>query len=109
MALVASAYTYYRKKEKKYKVSILLLLSGVLSLGYGEDSALRKLCKTDFLTRIVYGLLLSIPFLFFGKWYASIALPIAFSIRAGSFKIGRYDFLYEDFIRYATLGVLVVM
>jgi hypothetical protein len=107
--LIATLYTKLKKKEKK--APLLLALIGILSMGYGVNSFLRnKICfNNDALTRVVYGLLLAIPFLFFDKWYALIALPIAFSIRAGGFKIGKYDVLFEDIIRYGVLGVLVVV
>jgi len=106
-----AAYTASKEKKKKWKGVYFLPLIGVLSMGYGENSWLRKVCGgKDWITRIVYGLLLAIPFLFFAKWYALIALPIAFSIRAGAFEIGwGKQFLWEDFFRYSTLGVLVVL
>jgi hypothetical protein len=114
---IVSLYTYYRLKKKKWKATLFLPLIGVLSMGYGEGSTIRTFIKkfvdepwADRLTRISIGLLLSIPFvLFFGKWYASLVLPVAYSVRAGGFKIGKYDWLWEDFIRYSCLGVLVVL
>jgi len=104
-------YTACKEKKNKLKALVYLSLMGILSMGYGENSWLRKLCRgSDIATRIVYGLIVSIPFIFFGKWYACIALPIAWSIRAGGFKItATKDFLYEDLIRYSTIGVLVVL
>ena len=59
----------------------------------------------------MYGLTLSIPFLII-DWKVGLvsllALPLAWSIRAGKFKIYKdYDFLWEDFIRYTTLGCLI--
>jgi len=83
----------------------------ILSMGYGETSKLRRLLGgNDKLTRIVYGLLLSIPFWFLGKGYASIALPLAFLVKAGGIPITpTKDFLFEDLIRYSTLGTLVVL
>jgi hypothetical protein len=98
------------KKESKKKALLFLPLIGLLSMGYGVNSWLRKVCgDNDTLTRIAYGLLLGLPFLLMGKWYALIALPIAFSIKAGGFKIGTKDWLWEDFFRYLTLGVLVIL
>ena len=107
---LASLYAATKKKEK-IKSSFYLMLIGILSMGYGENSKLRKLFDgNDTLTRIAYGILVSLPFLFFGKWYACIALPIAWSIKAGAFPITKTkDFLWEDFIRYSTIGVLVVV
>jgi len=111
LPIIAVIYTAMKEEKKKWKALIYLPLIGILSIGYGESSHLRKfLGGSDFWTRIVYGLLLSIPFIFFGKWYACIALPIAFSIKAGGFKItDKIDFLYEDLIRYLTLGTLIVL
>ena len=106
---LATLYAATKKKEK-WKSSYYLLLMGVLSMGYGENSKLRKLLGgSDFWTRIVYGLLVSIPFLALGKWLACIILPIAWSIRAGGFQItATKDFLWEDAIRYGTISILVV-
>lgn len=112
MPSLATIYTII-SKEKKNKIKGLyyLLLMGIISLGYGTDSWLRKvLGGSDTLTRLVYGLLVSIPFIFFGKWYACIALPAVWSIRAGGFKLPNgKDWLWEDFARYSCLGVLVVI
>jgi hypothetical protein len=115
---IASIYTALKKKKKKWKATLFLPLIAILSMGYGEGSTIRTFIKkfvdepwADRLTRISIGLLLSIPFvLFFGKWYASIVLPIAFSVRAGGIKLTEdYDFLIEDAIRYGSLGILVVI
>jgi hypothetical protein len=107
---IASIYTALKKKKKKWKATFFLPLIAILSMGYGESSKLRKLLGgSDFWTRIVYGLLIGLFFIPFGKWYALIVMPIAYSVRAGGFKIGKYDWLWEDFIRYSCLGVLVVL
>jgi hypothetical protein len=112
---IASIYTALKKK-KKWKATFFLPLIAILSMGYGENSTIRTFIKKfvgkpwdDRLTRITIGFLMSIPFFFFGKWYASIVLPIAYSVRAGGFKIGKYDWLWEDTIRYGCLGILVVI
>jgi len=97
-----------KEKDVSYWEYSLLLLSFLLALGYGENSFLMKVCKKDWIVRIVYGVLLSIPFLILQFWYAPLLLACAWSIRAGGFKIGKkYDFLYEDLIRYTTLGVCI--
>ena len=108
---LAATYTALKEKKKKAKALIYLCLIGILSMGYGENSWLRKLCRgSDKATRIVYGLLVSIPFLFFGKWWACIVLPVAWSIRAGGFQLPNgKDWLWEDFIRYMSVGILVVL
>ena len=98
------------KKKKKWKSSVYLLLMGILSMGYGENSKLRRLLGgSDFWTRIVYGSLVAIPFLALGKWWACLILPLAWSVRAGGFQItATKHFLWEDFIRYGSIGLLVV-
>lgn len=108
---LSSLYVVTKDKKKKYRASFYLLLMGILSIGYGENSKLRKLLKgSNAWTRIVYGLLVSLPFVFFGKWWAMVVLPIAFSIRAGGFQLPNgKDWLWEDFIRYSSIGVLVVI
>lgn len=90
----------------------LLLLIPTLVMGYGESSWLRQtLGGSDILTRLVYGLLLSLPFLFYGlkRFLAAvILLIIAFQIRAGSLgHIGSFDILIEDIARYSLLGILI--
>lgn len=111
LPFVVLGYTVAKNEKKKWKALYYLTLIGVLSMGYGEHSKLRKLFNgNDALTRIAYGILVSLPFVFFGKWWAIFILPIAFSIRAGGFQITKTkDFLWEDFIRYTTVGMLVVI
>jgi len=99
-------------KELKLKSLALLLLISILCMGYGVNSFLTNILNNDTLVRIVYGALLSLPFMFFGirKWLISlVSLTIAFSIRAGClFTIGDFDILIEDIIRYGVLGFLIV-
>ena len=108
---VIALYIASKKEKKKWKATFYLPLMGILSMGYGENSGLRRfLWNNDKLTRIVDGILVSIPFLLCGKWWACIALPIAWSIRAGGFDITKNkQFLWEDFFRYGTIGLLVVI
>lgn len=108
---LAGIFTALKDKKARYKGLYFLSLIGVLSAGYGEHSKIRKLFKgSDFWTRIFIGLLVSIPFVLMGKWYAVILLPVAYSIRAGGFKITEHiDWLWEDFIRFLTIGILVVI
>ena len=97
-----------KNKKFRWRVYTLSLLSFILAMGYGENSFLMKICKRDWVVRIVYGCLLSFPFLLLGVWVAPILLAAAWSVRAGGFKIYKsYDFLWEDFIRYTTLGSLI--
>lgn len=89
----------------------LLLFLPTLAMGYGEKSWLMSILHNDTLVRIAYGICLAIPFIFFG-WIrfaiALMALPIVFSIKLGSFgSIGTFDFLGEDILRYAVLGILI--
>ena len=99
-------------KELKFKSLAFLLLIPILCLGYGKNSFLMQILRDDTLVRLVYGFILSLPFLFFGikKWLLSaILLPIAFSVRAGSLgSIGNFDILIEDIIRYGTLGFIII-
>lgn len=90
----------------------LLFLIAPLSIGYGENSWLMDKIGSEFMVRLAYAFLLSLPFLFYGmrRWiFASVALVIAFQIHAGS--IGHIewfgDVLLEDVLRYGTLGVLI--
>lgn len=92
-----------------------LLLIPILCLGYGVDSQLGAICgHIEWLIRLVYAVLLSLPFLFFGRvrWIiACIALVAAFQVRAGSlWQISWFgDILIEDIVRYGTLASLVVI
>ena len=101
--------TYKATKEKpKWREYCLVLLAFILSMGYGENSWLRKLCKEDWITRIAYGLILSVPFLVLQLWVAPLVLALAWSVRAGGFKIYKdYDFLLEDLVRYFALGLCI--
>lgn len=86
----------------------------VLVMGYGVDSVLGGfLGHIEWLIRLVYAVLLGIPFVFFGLWrwiIATILLIIAFQIHAGSLgNISWFgDILIEDIIRYSTLTGLIV-
>lgn len=108
LAVSITAIKDLKQKRIRYKLYGLLALSILLSLGYGENSFFMKVFKKDWAVRIVYGALLSVPFLVLQVWIAPILLAGAFSIRAGGFKVwGGYDFLFEDLIRYTTLGSLI--
>jgi len=95
----------------RWKHLAFLLLCPVLIMGYGEHSVLYGWLNNDNLVRVVYGALLSLPFLFFGmpRWLvAFVGLVVAFSITAGSFgSIRGFDILIEDIIRYGVLGLLI--
>lgn len=106
LALLMSAGKKFRLKHLTF-----LLLIPILSMGYGKNSFLMSLLHNDTLTRIVFGACLSLPFLAFGarRWlYALVGLSVAFSVRAGSLgRIGVFDILIEDMVRYGVLGILI--
>ena len=108
---MASILGFFSKNKKKAWIFILLI--PILCMGYGENSFLMSKINSDSLVRIVYGFLLSIPFIFFGikKWiFTAISLVIAFSVRAGSIMtIGTFDILIEDMCRYGTLGFWIAL
>jgi len=111
-ALTIKSFGQTKSKKRKTWLLFLLLISPLLSLGYGENSKLMKWIGSDWLVRIVYGFLLGLPFLVWNIWYAPIVLACAWSVRAGSlgtFKIGKksYDILVEDMVRYFSLGVII--
>lgn len=78
----------------------------VLSMGYGVDSKLGKLCGgRDWLVRWIYGLLVGGVVAISGFVYSVILMPLAFLFRSNfSLKLGDYDLILEDFVRYLTLG-----
>lgn len=106
---LATLLGFFSKNKKKCWV--FTLLAPVLCVGYGENSVLMGWFNSDFIVRIVYGGLLSLPFLFFGirKWvFTALSLMIAYSIRAGSLGvIFGMDILIEDICRYGVLGLWV--
>jgi hypothetical protein len=52
-----------------WKYLAFLLLIPLLSMGYGVDSHLGAICgHIEWLIRLVYALLLSLPFFIFGLW-----------------------------------------
>ena len=108
LAVTIAGIKDIKDKRLRWKYYTLAILSFLLSIGYGENSFLMKVFKRDWLVRIAYGCILSVPFLFSGVWLAPILLAGAWSVRAGGFKIYKeYDFLWEDLVRYTTLGGLI--
>jgi len=108
VSFLSIIYSYLEDKKKTFREKTrylkMLLLIGVLSLGYGESSWLRKLLGgIDWLTRLVYALLISLVYILIssGMWYVIPILVIAFQIRAGKIlTIGkRFDILIEDIFR----------
>lgn len=95
-----------------WKDFVFILFIPVLIMGYGSNSWLLSVFKADWIVRLVYAMLLSIPFLFYNFKrfiFAAVCLIAAFQVRAGSIgNIGWFgDILVEDIVRYSTLGVLV--
>lgn len=95
-----------------WKLSPLFLIIPMLFRGYGVDSWIAKVFKKEWLIRVAYASMLSLPMALAGilqhKLIALLAIPLvigAFQIRAGSlFHIGKKDFLIEDFFRSLSLG-----
>jgi len=85
-----------------------------LAFGYGEKSWIAKFDKqNDTETRIIYALWvslgISIACLVCNNPWALFGMPLvigAFQIRAGSaFKIGNFDFLWEDLARSLAIAI----
>jgi len=97
-----------------WKYLAFLLFIPVLILGYGEHSKLYFiLFESDTIVRIVYAILLSLPFFVFGwlRWIIACALLVlAFQVHAGSLGNVSWfgDFLKEDIVRYGTLSALII-
>lgn len=95
----------------------LLLLCPELFLGYGTHSWLEKWLHEDWEIRLAYALMLWLPIALTAAIVGFLwAIPLscfglitAFQIHLGSFKIGKKDFLWEDFTRSLTVGVWVVL
>ena len=109
IASLITTFKLLKTKKKVYaKEYTMLVLMFLLALGYGENSFLMKLCKKDWIVRLCYGCLLSVPFLILGFYFAPIMLMAAWSVRAGGIKLDNgYDILFEDVIRYTTLGICI--
>ncbi len=125
--VIATAYVVMLKdKRKRWLAGLMLILSAILSLGYGENSDIRKfLGGSDFLTRIVISIMIaSIPitYIFLSQKHTNICDTswsiltiiivnvVAWQVHAGSLgKIGRYDILIEDICRALALGISIVI
>lgn len=99
----------------QWKDLVFLLCIPLLAMGYGVDSTLGAICNhVEWLIRLAYAVLLSLPFLFYGKlrWIITAVLfTVAFQIHAGSLGNTSWfgDFLIEDIIRYGAWGAMVLM
>ena len=98
-----------RIKKDRLRCLWMLLLIPTLCMGYGVKSWLNSVTHgTEWLQRLIYSFLLLIPFVVLQKWIALLLIP-AFQIRAGGFKLGRYDFLWEDLARGSALSLAVCL
>lgn len=91
-----------KKFREKWRYIFLLGMIGILSMGYGENSWLKKNIPWEWAVRFVYSFLLSVIFAIAGAniLISLISLVVAFQIRAGKlFSIGKFDFLIEDICR----------
>jgi len=108
LALIAGLVT----EGVQWRDFIFLMLLPVLSMGYGEKSWLVSLVHYDWLVRLVYAGLLSLPFWFFSWKRGLISLGLlvgVFQIHAGGYHIAvwNFDILYEDIARYSALSGLI--
>lgn len=91
-----------KKFREKLRYFMLLAIIGVLSMGYGENSWLKKAFPWEWMVRFAYAFILAIVFAIAGSSFLMCfpVLVIAFQIRAGKlFSIGKFDFLIEDIFR----------
>lgn len=111
---LAYAFIVDKKNRAKDKMRYiwLLLMIGVLSMGYGESSWLRRYLRHDWATRAMYSFMLAIIFSVAGGNFF-ICLPIlliAFQVRAGKlFSIGKFDILIEDICRSGAIFVCTLL
>lgn len=105
----AIAYAFFKDSKDRKKAFFYMLLIPVLCMGYGTKSIYMRLFQKDWLVRIMYALTLSVPFLLYGKFFSPFLLIGAYSIRAGGFRVGKYDFLIEDLIRGVAISLCVVL
>jgi hypothetical protein len=91
----------------------LILLCPELFLGYGTGSWAADVFKKEWAIRAAYATALAIPIILCGLLqlkligiFSLILLNGAFQIRAGRlFKMGKKDFLIEDFFRSLALSI----
>ena len=98
-------------KKGKKRDKFLLLLALFLSMGYGENSKLYELCGGKWwLVRLVYGVMVGVPVVLAGYVWGALIMPLAYMVRFNySFKVGKYDFLWQDFYTYSLLGYCIWM
>lgn len=111
------AYIKDRHNDAKVKARYLFLLGlvGILSIGYGEKSIIKKIVKVEWAIRLVYSLLLALMFILAGcPYYYSPIIVGAFQVRAG--RLGsisafgkEYDILIEDICRAGAIFILTLL
>lgn len=105
---------YALSVQLRWQYLVFLIYIPILSLGYGVDSQLGAICgHIEWLIRLVYAILLSIPLLIFWfcRWFVSLILLItAFQVQAGSLgHISWFgDVLIEDMVRYGVLMFVII-
>lgn len=112
----AFAYAFISDKENRAKDKMkyiwLMLMCGILSMGYGENSWLKKHLKHEWLTRFMYSFFLAVVFSIAGGNFL-ICFPIlavAFQVRAGKlFTIGKFDVLIEDICRASVIFICTLL
>lgn len=110
-----------RKGHRRWYIPVMvsLLLVGILSMGYGVDSWLKKMCGgVEWVTRLVMSLLVVAaitPIMIDNFSWLKLTITLimsiaAWQVRAGSLaKIGRYDILLEDICRASALAIAIVL
>ena len=98
-----------KKKERSNREYFLLLLMAALSIGYGENSKLYKLTGgRKWLVRLIYGSMVGSIIALAGFVWALLIMPLAYMVRFPySFKIGKYDFLWQDFYTFSLMGLCI--
>lgn len=112
----AFAYAFVADKKTRAKDKMkyiwFMLMVGILSMGYGENSFLKKYLRYEWLTRAMYAFFLSIIFAIVGGniFICFPILAVAFQVRAGKlFSIGKFDFLIEDICRALSIFVCTLL
>jgi hypothetical protein len=118
LPVFAAGYAYFAQKDKarRWIAGVFVLLAVFLSMGYGENSAIRKaLGGSDTLTRIVMACLISIVFASYSimthptVWGILLTFGVnilAWQIRAGRIcRIGSFDVLIEDIARATAFSI----
>ena len=107
--LIPLTSTAFVVKKKKWRATVLLLLAIALSMGYGENSKFYKYTGgRKWLVRLIYGSMVGSIIALAGFVWALLIMPLAYMIRFPySFKIGKYDWLWQDFYTFSLLGICI--